>query len=55
MIDDLVSHTHDEPDHDDDRSAGVGIFTAGLLGALIFGACAFAVFTLAFVASKVLS
>jgi hypothetical protein len=55
VIDDLISHTHDEPDHEDDRSAGVGVFTAAFLGLLIFGACAFAVFTLAFVASKVLS
>lgn len=54
MIDDLISHTHDEPDHADDRSAGIGIATAAILGLLIFAACAAAVFTLAFVTSKVI-
>ena len=53
-LDDLVSHTHDEPDHDDDRSAPTGILSAALIGALIFAACGFAVLVLAFAASKVI-
>jgi hypothetical protein len=54
-LDDLISDTHDEPDHADDRSAGVGIVNSALLGLLAFAAAAFAVLVLIFVAAKVLA
>lgn len=44
MSNPFISDTHDEPDHLDDRSAGIGAVQGALLGILVvvsvvFGAC----------------
>lgn len=44
MSNPFISDTHDEPDHLDDRSPGIGVVQSALLGmlvvaAMVFGAC----------------
>jgi hypothetical protein len=54
-IDNIVSHTHDEPDHDDDLSTATGIINSVWLVAAIVGGIYAAALFIAYAVAGILA